>query len=221
MNYYPHHIGDYLRDTSHLTVLEDGTYRRMLDLYYASEKPLPLDFEWLTRLVRARENPEREAVHFILEKFFVKMEDGWHNKRADEEIRKDKVRVKAAKRNGKLGGRPKTQRVSKNNPAGLHVANPGQSSQNQPQNHIKTRQPPPDGGSTVWDFGKSLLTEQGLSSQSAGALIGSWLREWSEPEVADALRSAAGKADIRGYVAAILKTKPKKGAQAAAGVAMP
>jgi hypothetical protein len=72
--------------------------------------------------------------------------------------------------------------------------------------------PPPDGGSTVWDFGRSLLTEQGLSNQSAGALIGSWLREWPEAEVADALRQSAGKADIRSYAAAILKTKPKRSA---------
>lgn len=80
---------------------------------------------------------------------------------------------------------------------------------------------PPNGGSSIWDFGKSLLIEQGLSAQSAGALIGSWLGDWAEPVVADAIRSAAGKADIRSYVAAILKTKPKKGARIETGVAMP
>jgi uncharacterized protein YdaU (DUF1376 family) len=136
VNYYPHHIGDYLRDTSHLTALEDGTYRRMLDLYYASEKPLPMDFDWLTRLVRAREEPEREAVKFILDKFFVKHEDGWHNKRADEEIRKGRVRAKVARTNGKRGGRPITRRVisglAKPNP----TDNPVESSQNQNQKPI-------------------------------------------------------------------------------------
>jgi uncharacterized phage protein (TIGR02220 family) len=134
VNYYPHHIGDYLRDTSHLTALEDGTYRRMLDLYYASEKPLPTDFDWLTRLVRAREEVEREAVKFILDKFFVKHEDGWHNKRADEEIRKGKARVKAAKTNGKRGGRPITQRVSPGLAKPNPTNNPTESSQNQNQN---------------------------------------------------------------------------------------
>jgi hypothetical protein len=79
---------------------------------------------------------------------------------------------------------------------------------------------PPNGGSTVWDFGKSLLAEQGLSTQAAGALIGSWLREWGEPEVADALRSAAGKADAKAYVAAILKSKPKKGVEMERKVAL-
>jgi uncharacterized protein YdaU (DUF1376 family) len=131
VNYYPHHIGDYLRDTVHLTMVEDAAYRRMLDLYYASEKPLPLDFEYLCRLVRARETQEREATHSILSHFFQKCEDGWRNKRADEEIRKGKARVKAARVNGKRGGRPITQRVSRNNPAGSRSDNPELNYQNQ------------------------------------------------------------------------------------------
>lgn len=128
VNYYPHHIGDYLRDTSHLTALEDGTYRRMLDVYYASEKPLPLETHWVCRLVRARTTEEQDAVSEILRQYFEKREDGWHNKRADSEIKKGRARVKAAITNGKRGGRPITQRVSKNNPVGLQSDNPDQSS---------------------------------------------------------------------------------------------
>jgi uncharacterized protein YdaU (DUF1376 family) len=108
LNYYPHHIGDYLRDTAHLTAAEDGIYRRLLDLYYASEKPLPLDTQWVCRLVRAHTDDEREAVGSVLKQFFEKYEDGWHNKRADEEIRKGKRRVKAARRD-KREKRWKTQ----------------------------------------------------------------------------------------------------------------
>lgn len=128
VNYYPHHIGDYLRDTAHLSALEDGIYRRMLDLYYASEKPLPLDFDWLCKLVRAREAPEREAAKEILQQYWEKREFGYVNNRADEEIRKAKKRIKAAKSNGKVGGRPKTQWVPNANPVGYKDANPDQSS---------------------------------------------------------------------------------------------
>jgi hypothetical protein len=86
----------------------------------------------------------------------------------------------------------------------------------------KNKTAPPSGGSSIWDFGRSLLIEQGLSATSSGALMGSWLREWAEPDVAEALRLAAGKADVRSYVAAVLKAKPKKGAAAAElKVAMP
>jgi uncharacterized protein YdaU (DUF1376 family) len=80
VNYYPHHIGDYLRDTVHLTMIEDGAYRRMLDLYYASEKPLPLDLNWLCRLMRAERDEERTAVEFVLQHYFQKTVDGWRSK---------------------------------------------------------------------------------------------------------------------------------------------
>jgi uncharacterized phage protein (TIGR02220 family) len=141
VNYYPHHIGDYLRDTAHLSAVEDGIYRRMLDLYYASEKPLGLDRDWLCRLLRARADIEIEAVGFILQHYFVKTEEGWRNKRADEEIRLNDKRIKVAKSNGKRGGRPRTQRVisglaEKTQPviSGLAKRNPNESSQNQNQN---------------------------------------------------------------------------------------
>jgi uncharacterized protein YdaU (DUF1376 family) len=111
VNYYPHHIGDYLRDTVHLTMIEDGAYRRMLDLYYASEKPLPLDLSWLCRLMRAERDEERTAVEFILSHYFQKTVDGWRSKRADTEIVNARKRTKVARSNGKRGGRPITQRV--------------------------------------------------------------------------------------------------------------
>lgn len=129
MNYYPHHIGDYLRDTAHLTALEDGIYRRMLDVYYASEKPLPLDIQWVSKLVRAHTQEEQEAVKEILRQFFQKYEDGWRNKRADEEIKVLNKRLRAWKANGKKGGRPKTNGFHLANPAVTTTENPSESSQ--------------------------------------------------------------------------------------------
>lgn len=88
MNYYPHHIGDYAKDTAHLTILEDGAYRRLLDLYYSSERPLPLNKEGLYRLVRARTKEEKKAVDTVLAEFFSEEISCWRNKRADQEILK-------------------------------------------------------------------------------------------------------------------------------------
>lgn len=139
MNYYPHHIGDYLRDTSHLTATEDGIYRRMLDVYYASEKPLPIDPAWVAKLVRAHTEEERTAVGELLRQFFVKYEDGWRNKRADTEIRLMKKRLKAWKDNGKKGGRPKTNGFHAANPAVTSTANPIQSSQTPNTKHQNQR----------------------------------------------------------------------------------
>jgi uncharacterized phage protein (TIGR02220 family) len=97
VNYYPHHIGDYLRDTSHLSLLEHGAYRRMLDLYYASEKPLPLNVDGLYRLVQAKSKQEKEAVDAILEEFFSRTDSGWRNSRADAEIAKAQEKGMKAK----------------------------------------------------------------------------------------------------------------------------
>jgi uncharacterized phage protein (TIGR02220 family) len=90
LNYYPHHIGDYARDTSHLTMLEDCAYRRLLDIYYASERPLPKSQNELYRLVRARSHAEKLAVDIVIGEFFYEIDTGWRNKRADEEILKSK-----------------------------------------------------------------------------------------------------------------------------------
>ena len=86
MNYYKHHIGDYAAATAHLSILEDGVYSRLLRIYYRDEKPLPLDLKAVQRLVGARSKDEREAVQTVLEEFFTREDDGWHNRRADAEI---------------------------------------------------------------------------------------------------------------------------------------
>lgn len=88
MNYYPHHIGDYLTATAHLSWLEDAAYRRLLDVYYSRECPLPDDTAKVCRLVRAQTKEEKQAVLTVLDEFFHLSEYGWCNARADEEIQK-------------------------------------------------------------------------------------------------------------------------------------
>jgi uncharacterized protein YdaU (DUF1376 family) len=102
VNYYAHHIGDYARDTAHLTMLEDAAYRRMLDLYYASERPLPLNRAGLYRLVRARSKDERSAVDTVLLEYFVESESGWTNKRCDAEIAKTQGKSDAARQSAHM-----------------------------------------------------------------------------------------------------------------------
>lgn len=98
MNFYKHHIGDYAAATSHLSILEDGVYSRLLRIYYRDEKPLPSDLRAVQRLACARSEDEREAVTLVLEEFFVQEEDGWHSKRCDEEIAKANVQAETNRR---------------------------------------------------------------------------------------------------------------------------
>lgn len=113
MNYYRHHIGDYARDTAHLSMVEDAAYRRMLDLYYATERPLPA-LDPLCRLIRARSREERAAVAQVLSEFFFESDGGWHQKRCDTEIAARQEKAETNRVNGRVGGRPKTK--PKDNP---------------------------------------------------------------------------------------------------------
>jgi len=86
VNYFELHIGDYAEATGHLSMLEDGAYWRLMRKYYAKEKPLPADVAEVQRLAGARTKEEKLAVQAVLRDFFDLRDDGWHNKRCDEDI---------------------------------------------------------------------------------------------------------------------------------------
>ena len=86
MNYFEHHIGDYDKNTSHLSACEDGIYCRMIRRYLDKELPLDLDVEEIKRVVRARSREEKKSVEVILKEFFFLDVDGWHHKTCDEII---------------------------------------------------------------------------------------------------------------------------------------
>src|SRR6185436_7768871 len=106
-----------MRDTMHLSLAEHGAYSLMLDTYYATERPLPQEYDSLYRICRAMSRAEQEAVRSVAEQFFKVSDDGLrHNNRADEEIAQAIPKIKAAQENGKRGGRPRnpteTQQVT-------------------------------------------------------------------------------------------------------------
>lgn len=84
MNYYRRHIGDYLKDTSHLSLLEHGVYTRLMDVYYTREAPIPEG--GAARLIGARSPEEREALESVLREFFQLEGKLWYQSRCDEEI---------------------------------------------------------------------------------------------------------------------------------------
>lgn len=114
MNYYSFHIGDYLKQTAHLTPLEDICYRRLIDMYYETEQPIPTETNRVSRRLRL----DTELVNSVLQEFFFHTENGWINARCDAEIEAYRTKADTARLNGKLGGRPKkTQSVILANPA--------------------------------------------------------------------------------------------------------
>lgn len=86
MKHYPHHIGDFDRATRHLSRIERSVYRDLMDLYYDTEAPLPLDIDLLCRKILAKSNEEVTAVEQTLNEFFTRTERGWWHERCEEVI---------------------------------------------------------------------------------------------------------------------------------------
>jgi uncharacterized protein YdaU (DUF1376 family) len=95
VNFYPFHLGDYAAHTRHLSLMEDLAYRRMLDLYYTSESPLPAEPEKVARLIGMREY--MQEVSDVLSDFFVKSDAGYTNARCDKEIETYRAKAERAK----------------------------------------------------------------------------------------------------------------------------
>jgi len=103
MIWYKFDIGNYLTHTRHLSDAEDLAYRRLIDLYYLSEKPIPLDTQSVARHIRI----DLDITESILTEFFDMNSEGYYDNRLDTEIAKYKRLVENNRRHGKLGGRPK------------------------------------------------------------------------------------------------------------------
>ena len=103
MIWYKFHLGDYITHTMHLSDAEDLAYRRLLDLYYMSERPIPLDTESVSRKIRL----DLDITESVLKEFFERTDEGYRNHRCDVEITKYQHQVATNTLLGKRGGRPK------------------------------------------------------------------------------------------------------------------
>ena len=124
MIWYKFYLGDYITHTNHLSDAEDLAYRRLLDLYYISEKPIPLETESVARKIRL----DLDITESVLGEFFDKGVDGYRNSRCDAEIAKYQHQVENNRTLGKRGGRPKktesiTETKPKVNPKQIQIQN--------------------------------------------------------------------------------------------------
>jgi uncharacterized protein YdaU (DUF1376 family) len=92
-----------MKHTLHLTPEEDLAYRRLLDMYYDTESPIPNNIPLVSRRLRMG----LEVVESVLKEFFEFTQDGYKNYRADGEIADYHKFLEKQKANGRLGGRPK------------------------------------------------------------------------------------------------------------------
>ena len=98
MHFYPHHIGDFLKDTSSLTPEESYYYLRLIWLYYDTEKPLPDDISSLAFKIGAR--GKEDCVRNLVQIYFRYDSDlkSHTHQRIEAEIRKYQGKAASAKR---------------------------------------------------------------------------------------------------------------------------
>jgi uncharacterized protein YdaU (DUF1376 family) len=127
MHYYQHHVGDYQRDTSSLSILEHGAYRLLMDEYYVTERPLPADAVSLWRICGAMGRVERLAVSFVAERFFQLDGGVLRHKRIDQEIAEYQALLETASRAGKASAESRQRkRNARSTPVDVPLQQEGQ-----------------------------------------------------------------------------------------------
>lgn len=152
MHYFNFNIGDYASHTKGLSLLEDIAYRRMIDEYYTSEKPLEGPAIEVARLIGMREH--QPEVDYVLKKYFQYENERYFQKRIDADIAKyQRVRV-AASDAGKASGEARRNAALEQS-LSLPLTNPQPTNNQEPitNNHIKDKVAMRDIEFCEWSFG--------------------------------------------------------------------
>lgn len=198
----------------------------MIPLYY-EVGPFPPEPIRVYRVVGCESDEQKRAVDYLLGKFFVLLEDGWYQPRAETvKAQSAEIHMQAVERGKRsvVVRREKygsAQPINRNSLESVSKRS-RKRSRNAPEltttttTTITTKEKDKeDASASVWDFGIDLLTrEGGLNAKTARSYIGMLCKQWSEATVLDALMAAAGKADPKAYMRKWIDGQPKKGKKA-------
>lgn len=109
MHFYQKNIPDFNNATRHLTRVERSLFSDAIELYYDTEKPLTSDFDKLARLLLAQSDEEKSALRDVLNEFFTLTDDGYFNKRCNEEILKYQSYIDNKSKAGKASAKQRTE----------------------------------------------------------------------------------------------------------------
>ena len=101
MHYFQFNIKSYHTDTVHLSNEEDLCYRRLLDMYYDTESPIPNANPTLTRRLRVG----LKELESVLNEFFELTDLGWVNQHCEQVIAEYHAFIDKQRANGSKGGR--------------------------------------------------------------------------------------------------------------------
>ncbi len=119
----PWYPADYLKDTLHLTLEEDGFYRRALDQIWICRGRLPVDPKRISLLLRISDR-QMKRCSWILDKHFYRIGEEYGHRRCDIELAKSQEKANIARNNGNKGGRPPIQKETQRVISGIPTANP-------------------------------------------------------------------------------------------------
>lgn len=125
--------GDYARDTRHLSLMQHGVYRLLIDLYMDQGRPLRNDLPYLYRWLHAESVEEKNAVEFVLGEFFILKANSWTHKRCEEELQWREMKAESAR------GSAVKRWHSERNANAMRTQCDGNAIKNQNQNQIKEK----------------------------------------------------------------------------------
>lgn len=132
MDWYPWYSGVHKADTLHLTLAQEGAYRRLIDHYMETRLPLPEDAVSLSRIVGVS-TEEWSAIADQLLGMFVEKGGKLHHKRCDIELEKQDGLSKTRSKVAKAAAEKRKQ--SQN-----HACNSQANTERSPGNNSDTRQ---------------------------------------------------------------------------------
>ncbi|HVU07828.1 MAG TPA: DUF1376 domain-containing protein [Verrucomicrobiae bacterium] len=121
--YMPLYIGDYLKDTMHLTPEQHGIYDLLLMNYWIRGEALPDDDEYLARVTKS----SLTAWHShrpVIGKFFAIGQGRWTHERTEQELDKARKQKEAKSKGGKIGALARWNSKPKGEPMAMPLTDP-------------------------------------------------------------------------------------------------
>jgi uncharacterized protein YdaU (DUF1376 family) len=110
MHYFQFEIKEWISNTAHLSLEEEGAYLRLILYYYDSEQPI--QNEELSRIFR-RCRIKEDLGCYILNEYFECIDNKyWVHNRCDEVIQKYNLRIESASKAGKLSAQARFNKRS-------------------------------------------------------------------------------------------------------------
>jgi uncharacterized protein YdaU (DUF1376 family) len=225
-HFYSWFPGDYMRDTAHLSMVEDAAYRRLIDSYYMTGKLQAIACV-LLRVCRAVTPEEQDAVSKVATEFFTERNGYLFNEKIEHELARSRSVSLSRSESGKRGASEKKRRrsameaaIAKANAMASASANE-LANQQQPIPSVYTvgkptvtaapSSAPSSPKEVIFTLGVSILTGQGDKESQARSFLGKFAGK-DEAKLAEVIGYLAAnpKVQAKGYIAGAFKPEARE-----------